>query len=110
VGRRTRAQQRQPGGDPPPPSRVSDERSAWERFNAHSPRYRIAAALWVVSIFLIPATFPLHSVAATGAAILLTWLAIHHFRRVDIRERRAADRDAAGDPGGPATSAGTTPR
>jgi hypothetical protein len=88
----------------------ADRRSAWERFNARSPRYRVAVVLWLVSVFLIPATLPLHSIAATGIAIVLTWLAIHHFRRVDIRERRAAQQDDAGESGDPATSAGTTPR
>ena len=86
--------------------------SAWQRFNAHSPRYRVALVGWIVSIFIIPASVLLHSPAATGVAIVLTWLAIHNFRRVDASERRA---QAALDPGpdapaDPATSAGTTPR
>jgi len=84
--------------------------SAWQRFNAHTPRYRVALAGWIASIVLIPASVLLHSPAATGVAIVLTWLAIHNFRRVDARERRAqadADPDAPSDP---ATSAGTTLR
>jgi hypothetical protein len=63
--------------------------SAWQRFNAHSPRYRVALVAWIASVFLIPASVLLHSPAATGVAIVLTWLAIHNFRRVDARERRA---------------------
>ena len=74
--------------------------SAWQRFNAHSPRYRVALVGWIVSIFLIPASVLLHSPAATGVAIVLTWLAIHNFRRADARERRAqAVADAQPDPG-----------
>jgi hypothetical protein len=70
--------------------------SAWQRFNAHSPRYRVALVGWIVSIFLIPASVLLHSPAATGVAIVLTWLAIHNLRRVDAGERRAqADADPA---------------
>ena len=70
--------------------------SAWQRFNAHSPRYRIALVAWIASVFLIPASVLLQSPAATGVAIVLTWLAIHNFRRVDARERRAqADADPA---------------
>ena len=73
--------------------------SAWQRFNAHSPRYRVALVGWIVSIFLIPASILLHSAAATGVAIVLTWLAIHNFRRVDAGERRAqADPDAQPEP------------
>ena len=56
--------------------------SAWQRFSAHSPRYRVALVGWIVSIFLIPASVLLHSPAATAVAIVLTWLAIHNFRRV----------------------------
>ena len=61
----------------------------------------IAVALvgWIVSIFLIPASVLLHSPAATAVAIVLTWLAIHNFRRVDAGERRAqAAADAQPDP------------
>jgi hypothetical protein len=73
--------------------------SAWQRFNAHSPRYRVALVGWIVSIFLIPASVLLHSPAATAVAIVLTWLAIHNFRRVDAGERRAqAAADAQPDP------------
>ncbi len=86
--------------------------SAWQRFNAHSPRYRVALVGWIMSIFIIPASVLLHSPAATGVAIVITWLAIHNFRRVDASERRAqADLDRGPDaPADPATSAGTTPR
>jgi len=86
------------------------ERSAWQRFSAHSPRYRVALVGWIVSIFLIPASILLHSAAATGVAIVLTWLAIHNFRRVDARERRAQADPGPDAPPDPATSAGTTPR
>jgi len=88
--------------------------SAWQRFNAHSPRYRVALVVWIVSIFLIPASLLLHTPAATAVAIVLTWLAIHNFRRVDAVERRAqADLDPGPGPDAPAdpaTSAGTTRR
>jgi len=86
------------------------EPSAWQRFSAHSPRYRVALVGWIVSIFLIPASILLHSAAATGVAIVLTWLAIHNFRRVDARERRAQADPGPDAPPDPATSAGTTPR
>ena len=49
----------------------------------------------------------LHSPAATAVAIVLTWLAIHNFRRVDAAERRAqaaADPSAA-DPADPSPDA-----
>ena len=81
--------------------------SAWQRFSAHSPRYRVALVGWIVSIFLIPASVLLHSPAATAVAIVLTWLAIHNFRRVDAAERRAqaaADPSAA-DPADPSPDA-----
>ena len=63
--------------------------NAWRRFSAHTPRYRATAAAWLVSVFLVPVSFVFHSIVATGAAILLTWLAIHAFRRADMEERRA---------------------
>ena len=92
------------GQDPDAPAVASAaepaQRSAWQRFTAHSPRYRVALVGWIVSIFLIPASVLLHSPAATGVAIVLTWLAIHNFRRADARERRAqAVADAQPDPG-----------
>jgi hypothetical protein len=93
---------------------ASPQPSAWQRFMAHTPRYRIALVVWIVSIFLIPASVLLKTPVATAVAIVLTWLAIHHFRRVDASERRAraAPGDAAGaeTPPDRATSAGTTPR
>ena len=102
------------GQDPPAPAVATATEparpGAWQRFTAHSPRYRVALVGWIVSIFLIPASVLLHSPAATAVAIVLTWLAIHNFRRVDARERRA-QADAGPDaPPDPATSAGTTPR
>jgi hypothetical protein len=104
-----RSRQREPDA-PAATGAEAAQPSAWQRFNAHTLRYRVALIAWIVSIFLIPASVLLHSPAATGVAIVLTWLAIHNFRRVDARERRA-QADAAPDaPSDPATSAGTTRR
>jgi hypothetical protein len=67
---------------------------AWQRFIAHSPRYRVALVGWIVSIFLIPASVLLHSPAATAVAIVLTWLAAG-----ERRAQAAADAQPDPDPG-----------
>jgi hypothetical protein len=104
VGWRTRTHEDEPGHAAP------GRPGAWQRFNAHTPRYRISAVVWGLSIFLIPVSFLLHSPVATAAAIFLTWIAIHAFRRADMSERRAQAEDGGDGPADPATSAGTTPR
>jgi hypothetical protein len=94
-----RTRRRQPDAPAVATAAKPAQPSAWQRFNAHSPRYRVALVGWIVSIFLIPASVLLHSPAATAVAIVLTWLAIHNFRRVDAAERRAqAEPDPQPDP------------
>jgi hypothetical protein len=84
------ARSRRSESDAPAPAGAAPAQpSVWQRFMAHSRPYRIGLVVWIGSIFLIPLSVLLHSPAATGVAIVLTWLAIHNFRRADLRERRA---------------------